>query len=106
MPNLLTPRSGLGVAVLNGKLYAVGGHDGKESLSSVERLDLASGQWERVRDMNRARWYGGVCVVDGSLYAAGGDNGRSVERYDDKANTWHLVIEMQKIDDACRLVVL
>lgn len=33
---LNTPRSGVGVAVLNGKLYAVGGHDGTRYLSRCE----------------------------------------------------------------------
>lgn len=34
-----THRHGLGVAVLNGPLYAVGGHDGWSCLSTVERYD-------------------------------------------------------------------
>lgn len=34
---MLTHRHGLGVAVLSGPIYAVGGHDGWSYLSSVER---------------------------------------------------------------------
>lgn len=33
------PRGGVGVAALGGKLYAVGGHDGTNYLSSVEEFD-------------------------------------------------------------------
>ena len=33
------PRGGVGVAALGGKLYAVGGHDGTNYLSSVEEYD-------------------------------------------------------------------
>jgi len=33
------PRGGVGVAALGGKLYAVGGHDGSNYLSSVEEYD-------------------------------------------------------------------
>ncbi|KAK6043770.1 kelch repeat protein [Cooperia oncophora] len=35
-----TPRSGFGVAVLDNLLYAVGGYDGKNLLSSVERTEF------------------------------------------------------------------
>ena len=35
IPPLNTPRSGLGVAVLDGKLYAVGGHDGTSYLNRL-----------------------------------------------------------------------
>ena len=36
---LLSRRSTLGVAVLDGKLYAVGGFDGSNGLETVERFD-------------------------------------------------------------------
>jgi len=34
------PRGGVGVAALGGKIYAVGGHDGSNYLSSVEAYDV------------------------------------------------------------------
>lgn len=37
---MLTHRHGLGVAVLNGPIYAVGGHDGWSYLNTVERYNL------------------------------------------------------------------
>ena len=36
------PRGGVGIAALGGKLYAVGGHDGTNYLSSVEEYDPLS----------------------------------------------------------------
>lgn len=33
-------RCGVGVAVLNDLLYAVGGHDGQSYLNSIERYDI------------------------------------------------------------------
>lgn len=33
------PRGGVGIAALAGKIYAVGGHDGSNYLSSVEQYD-------------------------------------------------------------------
>lgn len=37
LPPMNTHRHGLGVAVLGGPLYAVGGHDGWSYLNTVER---------------------------------------------------------------------
>jgi len=37
--NMLCARGGVGVAALGGRLYAVGGHDGSNYLSSVEEYD-------------------------------------------------------------------
>jgi len=48
------PRGGVGVAALGGKLYAVGGHDGTNYLSSVEEYDPLTD------------WY--VSHLTGSLY--------------------------------------
>jgi len=36
------PRGGVGIVALGGKLYAVGGHDGSNYLSSVEEYDPTS----------------------------------------------------------------
>ena len=43
------------VAVLDGKLYAVGGGNGGGSLSSAEQYDPALNAWEAVAPMARAR---------------------------------------------------
>ena len=51
-------RSRPGLAVLDGKLYAVGGFNGDDgNLSSVERYDPAVGAWEAVAPMATARIY-------------------------------------------------
>ena len=81
------------MAVLDGKLYAVGGFDG-DRLSSVERYDPTANAWEAVAPMGdgngsgRARSGGGGA----QLYAVGGlnddDTLSSVERHDAAANAW------------------
>ena len=38
-------RGGVGVAALGGKLYAVGGHDGSNYLSSVEEYDPSTDRY-------------------------------------------------------------
>ena len=78
--------SGVGVAVLNDLLYAVGGHDGTSYLNSIERYDPQTNQWSaEVAPTSSCRTSVGVAVLDGFLYAVGGQDGVSclnhVERY-------------------------
>jgi len=51
---MATARSRHAVAVLDGKLYAVGGSGGGGTLSSVERYDPALNAWEAVAPMATA----------------------------------------------------
>lgn len=53
-----TPRSTVGVAVLDNKLYAVGGRDGSSCLSSVEVFDPHINKWTLAAPMVKRR--GGV----------------------------------------------
>jgi N-acetylneuraminic acid mutarotase len=60
-----TARGGHGVAVVDGKVYAVGGMNADEDpLSSVECFDPSTGQWSVVAPMSTARNVLGVGVVD------------------------------------------
>jgi hypothetical protein len=56
------------------------------ALSSMERYDVSSGQWNAAAAMGTARWRFGACVMAGKLYVTGGidaANGRlsSVGKY-------------------------
>ncbi|KAK6035827.1 kelch repeat protein [Cooperia oncophora] len=62
-----TPRYAHSVSVLDGYLYAIGGHDGKSSVNTVERFDPRTGRWEFVRPMSTCRRYLGSAVLDGHL---------------------------------------
>ena len=53
-----------GVGVLEGPLYAVGGHDGWSYLPTVERYDPQSKQWSYVSPMSTPRSTVGVAVLD------------------------------------------
>lgn len=57
-------RSGLGMCVLNRKLYAVGGFNGNSYLKSVEWLDLNEHQWKNASSMNYRRLGCGVAVLN------------------------------------------
>ena len=65
--SMSSKRSGLGVCVLGGRLYAVGGWDGSTELSSVERYDEAKDEWELVGSMGSARYFGAAAVIPSAL---------------------------------------
>lgn len=50
--------------MVEGPMYAVGGHDGWSYLASVERYDPHSKQWSYVAPMSTPRSTVGVAVLD------------------------------------------
>ena len=52
---MTTPRSTVGVSVLDNKLYAVGGRDGSSCLSSVEVYDPHINKWSLASPMIKRR---------------------------------------------------
>jgi hypothetical protein len=75
--------------------YVLGGIcDGK--LSSMERYDLSSGQWNAVASMGTARTHFDACAIAGELYVVGGESSNgddlaSVEKYSPSSDTWSAV---------------
>lgn len=49
------PRDGVGVGVLNGVIYAVGGYDGTEFLKRAEIYRPSDGVWSTIANMPMAR---------------------------------------------------
>ena len=72
MPPLSTHRHGVGVVLLEGPLYAIGGNDGWSFLNTVERWDSQVRSWNYVAPMNTPRSTHGVCVLDKKIFAIGG----------------------------------
>lgn len=94
-----TKRRGVGVAILNGLLYAVGGSDGVQALRSAECYDARTNTWSSISDLNEERSSVAAAVIGDFLYAVGGYDGimsclRSVERYNPGTNTWTYIAEM------------
>lgn len=54
-----------GIAVLEGPMYAVGGHDGWSYLNTVERWDPQARQWNYVASMSTPRSTVGVTALNG-----------------------------------------
>ncbi|XP_014243355.1 kelch-like protein 12 isoform X2 [Cimex lectularius] len=94
MESMLVSRSELGLAMLDGFLYAVGGWEGANRLSSVERYDPSTNTWSLIAPMKMALTSAAVVAHDGLLYVTGGaileegDGIELVQRYDPRSNTW------------------
>jgi hypothetical protein len=70
-------RLGFGLAAgANGKLYAVGGHDGnRTTLAVVEEYDPTTDRWTTRTPLPSARSSLGLALApNGRLYAVGGDS--------------------------------
>ena len=92
-------RDTAGVAVIDNKIYVVGGYKGDGAyLNDVEVYDPALDIWETKAPMNTVRRALGVCQVNGLIYAIGGFNKdgdlNTVEVYNPSTNEWQTKKEM------------
>ncbi|XP_071346859.1 actin-binding protein IPP isoform X3 [Trachinotus anak] len=91
-------RSGLGVAVLEGMIYVIGGEKDSMIFDCTERYDPVTKQWAAVASLNFPRCGVGVCPCHGALYALGGwigsEIGKTMERYDPEENRWEVIGSM------------
>lgn len=90
-------RSVAGVAALNGRLYVIGGFDGRDYLKDVECYDPQTDTWSQIEPLNRPRSAACVTVMKDRLFVLGGFNGQfldSVEVYDPRVNGWSFVSGM------------
>uniref|UniRef100_A0A914WJH7 BTB domain-containing protein n=1 Tax=Plectus sambesii TaxID=2011161 RepID=A0A914WJH7_9BILA len=91
-------RRHVGVVSAQGKLYAIGGHDGTNHLESAECFDPATNMWHSVQSMETRRRGIAVGSLEGAIYAVGGLDDtacfQTVERYDVEANKWSAVESM------------
>jgi len=51
-----TARFGLAMVSVDNRLYALGGHDGRQRLAAVERFDPITNVWEKLSPMPTARY--------------------------------------------------
>merc|ERR1719383_1464131 len=84
--------------VLDGRLVALGGHDGIDRHSSVEAYDPVSMSWSVLTSMIFPRSDFAVVVFQRKIYAIGGFSGQevlsSIEVYDPEYGTWELYSNM------------
>eukprot|EP01018_Ginkgo_biloba_P014084 Gb_29211 [translate_table: standard] len=82
-------------AVVDGLVYAVGGHGvGGENLSSVEVFDPQRNEWTLIESLRRPRWGCFACGLEGKLYVMGGrssftiGNSKYIDIYNPENHTW------------------
>ena len=95
-----TIRRNLGVAVVNGKIYAIGGRQDNWGLSTNEEYDPATNTWTTKTPMPTPRSDFGIAVVQNKIYCIGGmryfdysGHGEGIlcafnEVYDPLTDTW------------------
>ncbi len=67
-----TARGALAVAVIHGKIIAIGGFDGDKSLGTVEIYDPVTDRWHRATSLNVPRDHLAAASLHGMAYAIGG----------------------------------
>jgi len=101
MEPMPTARAGIGVAVVGGKIYAIGGS--YDSVGETEEYDPATNTWATKTSMPTPRMWLGIAVVENKIYVIGGDSGNwevgitptSVnEVYDPATDTWETLTPM------------
>ncbi|KAL7293115.1 hypothetical protein TKK_0013268 [Trichogramma kaykai] len=83
-----------GVALLDGKVYVIGGELESHIMSDGECYDPRDNEWtSSICNMLESRCEFGLCAFENHLYAFGGwvgeDIGGNIEVYDPVTNTWH-----------------
>jgi N-acetylneuraminic acid mutarotase len=93
-----TSRGGLGVEVVSGKVYAIGGSNDNGELAVNEMFDPSTNRWSTKTSMPTARTGFATAVYNNKIYVIGGSVGDSflgnVEVYDPVSNTWQTMASM------------
>jgi N-acetylneuraminic acid mutarotase len=91
MVSMPTARVGLGVAVVDGKIYAIGGHTGNERTAANEVYDPASDTWSTKEQMPTPRIGFAIAAYGKMIYCIGGNVGEATaisECYDTATDSW------------------
>ena len=95
MADMPTGRLGLGVAVVNGKMYAIGGANENGFLNTNEEYDPATNTWVSKKPMPTPRGAFGISAYQNKIYVIGGGGEFGLEEvtgvnevYDPSTDTW------------------
>jgi N-acetylneuraminic acid mutarotase len=98
MNSMLTARGGLGVAVANGKIFAIGGLNGGLPLNTNEQFDPNTNQWTSKAPLPTARSGFSIVAYQNKIYVIGGTVGNGYvgnnEVYDPMTNSWETKASM------------
>uniref|UniRef100_H2Y8L9 BTB domain-containing protein n=1 Tax=Ciona savignyi TaxID=51511 RepID=H2Y8L9_CIOSA len=102
MCGMINRRCYVGIALLQGEIYAVGGKNGEQEgdrLKSAEKFNPNLNTWTKLPDMIERRSDAGVCSLHDRVYVAGGFTGfqcvSSVEYFDLGLKQWNRVAPMR-----------
>ena len=96
-----TPRNILSSVVLNNKIYALGGFNGKDDLNTLEIFDPSTNTWSTpvTTGTFKARGAFAAQAVKGKIYVMGGfSNSGTVQVFDPKTNAWSTLITTGTFD--------
>ena len=104
-------RSGLGVAVVNGKIYAIGGSTENGLVGTNEEYDPATNTWTYKKPMPTPRANFRFEVVQNKIYCIGGDVANATktpanEVYDPSTDTWETRAPLPTLRGSFSMVVL
>jgi len=85
---LPTARMQFGVAVVDGKIYAIGGNNYLTYYNVTEMYDPGTNTWATKASVPTARTNFGIAVVDNKIYVIGGGETKINEMYDPQTDTW------------------
>ena len=104
-----TARFGAASAVVNGKLYVIGGNSLAGTLDLVESYDPALNDWNQLAGMPSHRAYAAAVENNGIIYVIGGEtNGvaqQLLESYDPSTDTWSQLEPMPGARTRCAAAV-
>ena len=91
--DMITARGMLGAAVVNNKIYAIGGYGNGEGPGVAnEEYNPATDTWTTRASMPTSRYFIGAAAVNNLIYVIGGHNGVSYlttnQAYNPLTNTW------------------
>ncbi len=94
-----TARGGLGIAVVSGKIYAIGGINGNNlPIGTTEEYDPQTNTWSSMASMPTPRSGFATAVFQNKIYAIGGNVGTGFasnnEVFDPVTNTWETKTSM------------
>ena len=97
LESMPTSRSGLGVAVVNGRIYAIGGDGGS---NVTEEYNPITGTWTVKKPMPTGRSRFGISVYENKIYVIGGATtdgfAAANEVYDPLTDTWETKTPLPK----------
>ena len=116
---LSCPMAGVSMVVYEGRLYCMGGFDGKEYFPTMQVLDLFTNTWitrhpktkAPFPEMEQARAFAAVAVIEKEIHLFGGHNREdgdlhTVEVYNPVLNTWEEACPMPTPRRKCAAAVV